>query len=167
MSAFAPNETPSLFIGVEEAMGGAWNIDTWTNKSLQSKIATYEQRFKDAAMRFLTDGKPKLFRSPTEGMMIVMLTNVNFTPNKQLGRRVVDFSATVTECAEPTSKNLIKYEILPPTEKIYYVLEANSSDINYDTIQVTPYVSDSQIIEEETGQKKNYYLRIVERRVFE
>jgi hypothetical protein len=58
-------------------------------------------------MRFLTDGQPKLFKSPTEGMMIITLTGVSFTPNKQLGRRVVDFSATATEFAEATLENMI------------------------------------------------------------
>ncbi|DAY91910.1 MAG TPA: hypothetical protein [Caudoviricetes sp.] len=31
-------------------------------------------------MEWLSDGKPKLFRSETEGNMIVMITAVTFTP---------------------------------------------------------------------------------------
>ena len=34
----------------------------------------------------------KLYKSPTEGNMIVTLVNVSLTPNKSLGRIIADFS---------------------------------------------------------------------------
>ena len=72
-----------------------------------------ERGFRDIALAFLTDRNPKLFRSTTEGSMIVYLSNVSFTPNRQLGRAVYDFSATATEICELNTKNLEKYGLGP------------------------------------------------------
>lgn len=69
----------------------------------------FEKQYRDKAIEFLMDGKPKLFKSFTEGNMIVALTAVSFTPNKQLDRNIYDFSATVTEIAECTIENCQKY----------------------------------------------------------
>ena len=44
--------------------------------------------------------------------MIVYLSNVSFTPNKQLSREVWDFSCTVTEICEYNRENLIRYDLL-------------------------------------------------------
>lgn len=60
---------------------------------------------------FLKNSQPKLFRSIEEGNMIVYLSNVSFTPNKQLGRHVWDFSATVTEMCDYTEDNLVRYKV--------------------------------------------------------
>ena len=50
-------------------------------------------------MNFLTNRKPKLFRSREEGNMIVYLSNISFTPNKTLDRQVWDFSA-ILNCSK-------------------------------------------------------------------
>ena len=51
-------------------------------------------------MLWLSDGKPKLFRSETEGNMIVMISGVSFTPQDKSSRMVYSLSCTVTEIAE-------------------------------------------------------------------
>jgi hypothetical protein len=53
-----------------------------------------ERRFKLAVNDWLTNGKPKLFRSPTEGNYIVRLMNVSLSPNATVGRMLHTFSAT-------------------------------------------------------------------------
>jgi hypothetical protein len=55
---------------------------------------------------FLNDGKYKLYKSPTEGTMIVTLINVTLSPNETLHRMIANFNATVYEVAEFTLKNL-------------------------------------------------------------
>jgi hypothetical protein len=40
-----------------------------------------ERDFKMDVLNWLTNGEPKLFRSPTEGNFIVRLMNVSLTPN--------------------------------------------------------------------------------------
>jgi len=48
----------------------------------------YEKKFRDVVIKFLMDGKVKLFRSPTEGNYLVRLTDISFSPNQQLGRMI-------------------------------------------------------------------------------
>lgn len=72
-----------------------------------------ERKFREFVMSWLSDGKPKLFRSETEGNMIVILTGINFTPYEASGRRVYQVSAAATEIAEYNLENLVKYNILP------------------------------------------------------
>lgn len=96
----------------------------------------FEKQYRDKAIEFLMDGKPKLFKSFTEGNMIVALTAVSFTPNKQLDRNVYDFSATVTEIAECTVENCQKYncyeneayKMFAPTE--YYLVAEWTEQVN-------------------------------------
>ena len=83
----------------------------------------YNQLFRETVIDFLTDGKVKILRSPTEGNMLVYLSNVSFTPNHQLGREVYDFSATAIECDELNENNLIKYDL-----KLENIIENNISD---------------------------------------
>ena len=70
-----------------------------------------ETRGRRMVMDFLCDNKPKLFRSAEEGSMIVYLSNISFTPNRQLGRHIYDFSATVSEICDYTMENLVKYKL--------------------------------------------------------
>lgn len=62
-------------------------------------------------MKFLTDGQIKLFKSAQEGLMLVHLSNVSFTPNATLSREIMDFSCTVTEVAPVNVETLEKYNI--------------------------------------------------------
>lgn len=71
-----------------------------------------ERKFRDRVMEWLTDGKPKLFRSETEGNMIVVLSGVGFTPLRD-DRLVYTMSATLTEIAEYNLRNLRLYGLIP------------------------------------------------------
>ena len=70
-----------------------------------------EREFREKVVEFLQDGKPKLFKSPTEGTIMVRIMDVNLTPNQQLGRLVYDFSCTVIEIDEVNLNNCEKYKI--------------------------------------------------------
>ena len=71
---------------------------------------TREREFRNKVLDFLQDGKPKLFKSPTEGNVIVRLMDVNTTPNQSLGRLVYSFTSTANEIAEASMKNYLKYK---------------------------------------------------------
>lgn len=71
----------------------------------------YEKEFRERVIDFLTDGKPKLFKSPTEGNILVRLMNISFTPNQTLGRLVYSFSATAYEIDEYNLDNCFTYNI--------------------------------------------------------
>jgi len=64
-------------------------------------------------MLWLSDGKPKLFRSETEGNMIVMVSGVSFTPQDKSSRMVYSLSCTITEIAEYNMQNLLDYNLIP------------------------------------------------------
>ena len=67
----------------------------------------YEREYRDAVEEWLNNGKPKLFRSMTEGNMIVILDGINMTPDIVLGRRLYDFSATMYEIGNGKDINSI------------------------------------------------------------
>lgn len=106
----------------------------------------FEKFYRDRVMKFLTDGKPKLFKSPTEGNIIVSLTNVQFTPNAQLGRQIYSFTATATEIDEFNYDNLLKYNIIDKkkAENTYYVLNAE----NYNSEDSSVLVQPSRVIQD-------------------
>ena len=70
-----------------------------------------ERKFREKVEEFLNDGKPKLFKSATEGNFIVSLINISFTPNQQLGRMIAEFTSTAYEIGEYNLNNLVKYNI--------------------------------------------------------
>lgn len=71
-----------------------------------------ERNFKLQVLEWLTDGKPKIFRSPTEGNYIIRLLNTSLSPNDQVGRLLHNFSATAYEIADFNYKNLRKLNII-------------------------------------------------------
>ncbi|MEG0775836.1 hypothetical protein, partial [Clostridium sp.] len=80
------------------------NLNNYNNTVL-------EREFRNRVEEFLLDGKPKLFKSPTEGNSIVRIMDVNMTPNQQLGRLIYDFSCNIIEVDSFNVFNLNKYNI--------------------------------------------------------
>ena len=80
----------------------------WTHDLYPTNNWWWERLFREEAVKWLNDGEPKLFRSMTEGNMVVMLMNIQLTPNAQLGRRTYNFSATVYEVADGYSLETLK-----------------------------------------------------------
>ena len=67
----------------------------------------WERLFREEAIKWLNDGEPKLFRSMAEGNMVVMLMDINLTPNPQVGRRIYNFSATAYEIEDGYSLDVL------------------------------------------------------------
>ncbi len=87
-----------------------------------------ERKYREKVMEWLSNGEPKLFRSETEGNMIVMLSGVSFTPYDKSYRMVYSMSATVTEIAEYNGDNLLEYNLIPTYIQSAYI---NQSEFNY------------------------------------
>lgn len=87
----------------------------------------YERFFRDKVINFLNNGKAKLFRSPTEGNILVKLMDVNFSPNQQLGRLIWTFTANAYEIDECSLDNYYKYEIYTKETTKVGVIENGSS----------------------------------------
>lgn len=87
----------------------------------------WEREFREELVKWLNDGKPKLYRSMAEGSLVVMLTDVQITPNAQLGRRIWNFTATMYEIAEADSLDTLdSLGIYPRT----LVESSNTGSIN-------------------------------------
>lgn len=74
--------------------------------SLVDYNITAERLFKLLVLEWLNNGKPKFFRSPTEGNYIVRLMNVSLSPQDTLGRMLHTFTATGYECLPNTLDSL-------------------------------------------------------------
>lgn len=70
-----------------------------------------QRKFRELVMNYLYDDIPKLFRSTSEGNILVRITDVNLTPNNQIGRMIYDFSCTATEIGEANLENYKLYKI--------------------------------------------------------
>ena len=71
-----------------------------------------ERKYREIIIDFLNDGEYKLYKSPTEGNILVVLTEVSLTPKEELGRLVYSFSATAVEVDEPNLKNLNEFNLI-------------------------------------------------------
>ena len=106
----------NTFSSKEEIYKGQDNIDLYNDFNKKHRITedydfTYEREFREKVEEYLMSNDARLFRSPTEGNIIVRLTDVNFSPNQTLGRRLWTFSATAYEVDECTVENCSKYSI--------------------------------------------------------
>ena len=82
-----------------------------------------EREFKLEVLDWLTNGEPKLFRSPGEGNYIVRLMNSSLSPNDTLGRMLHNFSCTAYEIADCNFNNLQKYNFINAYETDYQELK--------------------------------------------
>ena len=72
----------------------------------------YEREFRNAVIDFLYKNNVKLFRSLTEGNILVKLMDISLTPNATLSRRIYSFSCTAYEIGECNLNNFKEYGIL-------------------------------------------------------
>lgn len=74
-----------------------------TNSTQLSNDNIYiERKFREKVEEFLNDFNYKLYKSPTEGNIVVVLDKISLTPNATVGRMIYEFSATAYEVAENT-----------------------------------------------------------------
>lgn len=72
---------------------------------------TYQREFRRKVESFLYNNKVKLFRSATEGNMLIKLMSITLTPNQDLDRLLYSVDATAYEIDDPTLINIDKYGI--------------------------------------------------------
>ena len=109
-------ETGDVFTTKLELYYGEENVQRYEKYNKEHRISedydfTYEREFREKVEEFLMDNTVKLFRSPTEGNILVKLMDVNFQPNQTLGRRLWSFTATAYEIDEYSIDNCDKYHI--------------------------------------------------------
>lgn len=86
-------------------------IDNFLSTDLTSQNIYKERMYKLDMLSWLTNGRPKLFRSPTEGNYLVRLLNVSLSPMDQLGRMLHTFNCTAYEIADFSYENMNLFNI--------------------------------------------------------
>jgi hypothetical protein len=104
INRFTPNNQPT-------------NID-------RSNNFIVEKEFRKKLMAWLYDGNPKVFKSDTEGIFLVKLTEISFTPIVETGRIIYSFSCTMTEVGPADISSLIKFGVRKEiyTEQDLYII---------------------------------------------
>ena len=88
-----------------------------------------ERRFKNAVLEWLTNGKPKLLKTPTEGTYIVYLMNVSLSPEEQLGRMLHSFQATAYEMADFNLSNCHDLHLVPQPVNVENITISTNNQI--------------------------------------
>lgn len=98
-----------------------------------------ERVFKIEVLNWLNNGKPKLFKSPSEGNFIVQLLGVSLSPEDALGRMLHNFSCTAYEIKECNFSNLfelgfVKFDNAVANTRKFATIELSGQDSNLDTL---------------------------------
>lgn len=86
--------------------------ELYIDTNLSNNNIYLERTFREKAEEFLNSFNYLLYRSPTEGNIIIGLINVSLTPNTIVNRMIYSFSATAYEVLENTLENLNEYGII-------------------------------------------------------
>ena len=103
-----------IFVKRDDLYEGS--IELYEKYNKHNKITKYndiilEKKFRDKVQEFLYDGKPKLFKSNTEGTILVRLMNTSFTPEPVLSNMLYTFNSTAYEIDKYSLANINKYNI--------------------------------------------------------
>ena len=90
--------------------------ELYQSYNLDNGITNYndimlEKVFRDKVIDFLLEDRPVLFRSATEGNILIRLMDLSFSPNTQLRNYIYSFGSTAVEIAECNFDNFHKYNI--------------------------------------------------------
>lgn len=114
-----PFTTPQEIYDTAAPLYETYNINNNID-SYQDYI--YEREFRQKVLDFLYQNNIKLFRSLTEGNILVKLINVSLQPVESLGRRLYSFSATAIEIDDMILEKLKQYNLINNNHYIYSTL---------------------------------------------
>ena len=90
--------------------------ELYQSYNLDNGITNYndimlEKVFRDKVIDFLLEDRPILFRSATEGNILIRLMDLSFSPNTQLKNYIYTFGSTAVEIDKCNFDNYSKYNI--------------------------------------------------------
>ena len=165
---FSLNGTISFFMDIRENgmkaskqdLYGENYVTLYDKQNLRRGINDFqdslrEKNFREKVIAFLYENNVKLYKSTTEGNILVKLMNISFTPNNSLSRHIYDFTCTVQEVDEFNIQNCNKYEIQTKGE---YINQTEIKVKKYGQVTVPDYNSYYLISEQEAikGQEHPY-----------
>lgn len=90
-----------------------------------------ERLYREKVEKFLTNGEIKLFKSPTEGNLLIYLMQVSLTPEDRLGRLLYSFTSTAYEVdSSDKLANLFDNNIITLGEYVN-VVNMGTQDVNF------------------------------------
>lgn len=104
----------NFFTSKEEIFGESlvlYDKYNWENRITDYNNYIYERKFRELVSDFLHKNNVKLFRSSTEGNILVKLMDINFTPEAVLGGYIYHFNCTAYEIDECNQTNIDFYRI--------------------------------------------------------
>ena len=108
----------NLFIDKATEIYGDQNIQNFYEEyNKEHKInlwndVFYERKFREYVLDFLYADNIKLYKSPTEGNLLVRITNVSCNPKQELNKMIYSFSSSAYEIADMNLDNCEKYKIV-------------------------------------------------------
>lgn len=124
----------------EEQLFMNYDLDT-IDTNLTSENIAVERDFKLEVLEWLTNGQPKLFRSPTEGNYIVRLMNTSLAPTDAVGRMLHTFSATAYEIDDCNYQTLNQYNFVNAVEPSTKQLRWESVLLNSEVDNLLDYAA--------------------------
>lgn len=125
------------------------NINLYNN-------SIYERDFREKVIDFLYKNDVKLYKSSTQGNILVKLMNISFTPNNTLSRHIYDFTCTAQQIDQFTVDNCDIYNI---QDKGQYLNETSVSIVTQGQVLAPNlnlfYIKPSTIAKEQ--QKEEIY----------
>ena len=89
--------------------------------ALTTDMIYLEEAFREEVLSWLNNGQPKLFRSPTEGNLLVRLMNISLSPNDTLGRMLYTFNANAYEVGKSDLRSLLKNNLFKTEQKQFNI----------------------------------------------
>ena len=79
---------------------------------LTGKNFTHERKFREEVLEWLNNGQVKLFRSSSEGNMLVRLMGCSMSPDQTTSRMIYSFSSQAYECDDHDYEALVRNKII-------------------------------------------------------
>lgn len=141
----------NLFLNKNDVYKSA--VSLYENFNTQNNITKYndyiyEKVFRDEVMNFLYNNTIKLFKSTTEGNILVKLTDITFSPVQSLGRMLYSFSATATEIDSYSIENCEKYNIQTINEEYITSFAIDVESYNNQTNEIIIDVDGYETLED-------------------
>lgn len=104
-----------LFYSLEEIYNGNTNLYKTFNTINHITINNdyvLEKIFREKVIDFLNNDSVYLFKSPTEGNILIKISDISLSPNTTLGRMIWSFSGTANQIDKNSIENYQKYQII-------------------------------------------------------
>ena len=114
ISYFSDIDQNLMHASYQEIYGESASLYNQFNKDNNINLfndVTQEKIFREKVIDFLYQNNVKLYRSATQGNILVKLMNISFTPNATLSRQIYNFTCTAYEIDEFNYQNCVKYNI--------------------------------------------------------